>query len=119
LPTEVGYNVKLQSGQDPGEDNEHADELPWDCFWQFVQKCFDRASSLFHQLSGWLISDHPASEEAGCGGPGLTWLHGLRLWGRLDVLPNPLKCCWRHLMVAKWIFNGLATDQVNIPAANM
>jgi hypothetical protein len=28
LPTEVGYNVKLQSGQDPGEDNEHADELP-------------------------------------------------------------------------------------------
>jgi hypothetical protein len=25
--TEVGYDAKLQSGQDPGEDDEHADEL--------------------------------------------------------------------------------------------
>uniref|UniRef100_A0A8C7E1G8 Rhotekin a n=1 Tax=Oncorhynchus kisutch TaxID=8019 RepID=A0A8C7E1G8_ONCKI len=29
----------------------------------------------FHQLSGWLVSDNPAGEEAGCGGPGLAWLH--------------------------------------------
>ena len=29
LPTEVCYNAKLQSGEDPGEDDEHADELPW------------------------------------------------------------------------------------------
>jgi hypothetical protein len=29
----------------------------------------------FQQLSGWLVSDHPAGEEAGCGGPGLAWLH--------------------------------------------
>jgi hypothetical protein len=28
LPNEVGYNGELQSGQDPGEDDEHADELP-------------------------------------------------------------------------------------------
>jgi hypothetical protein len=28
LPTEVGYDAELQSGQDPGEDNEHTDELP-------------------------------------------------------------------------------------------
>uniref|UniRef100_A0A8C7L511 GRB10 interacting GYF protein 1 n=1 Tax=Oncorhynchus kisutch TaxID=8019 RepID=A0A8C7L511_ONCKI len=28
LPTEVGYNAKLQSGQDPGEDDEHLDEHP-------------------------------------------------------------------------------------------
>jgi hypothetical protein len=27
LPTEVGYDAELQSGQDPGEDDEHADEL--------------------------------------------------------------------------------------------
>ena len=26
-PTEVGYDAELQSGQDPGEDDEHADEL--------------------------------------------------------------------------------------------
>jgi hypothetical protein len=28
FPTEVGYDAELQSGQDPGEDNEHADEIP-------------------------------------------------------------------------------------------
>jgi hypothetical protein len=28
LPTEVGYDAKLQSGQDPGGDHKHADELP-------------------------------------------------------------------------------------------
>jgi hypothetical protein len=28
LPTEVIYNAKLQSGQNPGEDEEHTDELP-------------------------------------------------------------------------------------------
>ena len=29
----------------------------------------------FHQLSGWLVSDDPAGEEAGCGGPELARLH--------------------------------------------
>ncbi len=28
LPTQVGYDDKLQSGGDPDEDDEHADELP-------------------------------------------------------------------------------------------
>jgi hypothetical protein len=28
LPTEVGYDTELQFGQDPGERDEHADELP-------------------------------------------------------------------------------------------
>jgi hypothetical protein len=28
LLTEVGYDAELQSGQDPGEDDEHASELP-------------------------------------------------------------------------------------------
>jgi hypothetical protein len=27
FPTEVGYDAELQSGQEPGEDDEHADEL--------------------------------------------------------------------------------------------
>ncbi|KAJ8358077.1 hypothetical protein AAFF_G00036640 [Aldrovandia affinis] len=27
-PSHVGYNAELQSGQDPGEDVEHVDELP-------------------------------------------------------------------------------------------
>ena len=28
FPTEVGYDTELQSGQDPGKDDELADELP-------------------------------------------------------------------------------------------
>ncbi len=28
LPTQVGYDNELQSGRDPDEDDEHADELP-------------------------------------------------------------------------------------------
>jgi hypothetical protein len=28
LSTEVGFDSELQSGQDPGEDDEHPDELP-------------------------------------------------------------------------------------------
>jgi hypothetical protein len=27
LPTEIGYDAELQSGQGPGEDDEHPDEL--------------------------------------------------------------------------------------------
>ncbi len=44
---------------------------------------------------------------------------GLRLWGRLDVLPNSLKCLCRWLMVDKWTFNSLATALVDIPAVSM
>ncbi len=60
--------------QDPDEDNEHADELPWDGFWQFMQKFFGYANRLLQQLSGWLVSDDLGGEDAGCGGPGLVWL---------------------------------------------
>ncbi len=44
---------------------------------------------------------------------------GLRLWGRLDVLPNYLKRFWRRLMVEKWAFNSWATALVDIPAVSM
>ncbi len=46
LPTQVGYDDELQSGRDPDEDDQHADELPWDCFWQLVQKFFGYANRL-------------------------------------------------------------------------
>ena len=36
---------------------------------------------LFHQLSGWLVSDDPAGEEVRCGGPGLAWSAVVRLVG--------------------------------------
>ncbi len=44
---------------------------------------------------------------------------GLRLWVRLDVLPNSLKHLWRRLMVEKWTFNSRATALVDIPAVSM
>ncbi len=57
------------------EDDEHADELPWDGFWQFVQTFFGYANRLLQQLSGWLDSEYFGGEDAGCGGPGMVWLH--------------------------------------------
>ncbi len=44
---------------------------------------------------------------------------GLRLRGRLDVLPNSLKWLWSRLMVKKWTFNSRATALVDIPAVSM
>ncbi len=44
---------------------------------------------------------------------------GLRLWGRLDGLPNSLKRLWRRLMVEKWTFNSQATALVDIPVVSM
>ncbi len=44
---------------------------------------------------------------------------GLRLWGRLHVLPNSLKRLWRRLMVEKWTFNSQPTALVDIPAVSM
>lgn len=50
LPAQVSYDDDLQSGRDPGEDD--ADELPWDGYWQLVQKWFGFANQLLDQLSG-------------------------------------------------------------------
>ncbi len=98
LPTHVSYDDQLQSGRDPNKDDEHADELPWDGFWQFVQKLFGYANRLLQQLSGWLVSDDLGGEDVGWSWAGVV-TRGLRLWGRLDVLPNSLKRLWRRLTV--------------------
>ncbi len=44
---------------------------------------------------------------------------GLRLWGRLDVLPNFLKRFWKQPMVEKWTFNSQVTALVDISAVSM
>ncbi len=79
------HSSRLQrwtAGQDPDEDYEHADELPWDGFWQFVQKFFGYVNRLLQQLSGWLISDDHGGKGAGCGGPcGYTWSAVMRQIG--------------------------------------
>ncbi|KAE8279585.1 hypothetical protein D5F01_LYC21708 [Larimichthys crocea] len=51
LPTQVGYDDKLESGRDPNEDDEHAGELPSDGYGQVVQKFFGYANRLLQQLS--------------------------------------------------------------------
>ncbi len=94
---------------------ETPDELPWEGFWQFVQKFFGYANRFLQQLSGWLVSDDLGGEDAGCGGPGLVWLHvvcGCEAgWMYCQIL-------WR-LMVEKWTFNSWATALVDIPAVSM
>ncbi len=40
-----------------------------------MQKFFGYVNRLLQQLSRWLVSDDLGDEDAGCGGPGLVWLH--------------------------------------------
>ncbi len=40
-----------------------------------MQEFFGYANRLLQQLSVWLVSDDLGGEDAGCGGPGLVWLH--------------------------------------------
>ena len=65
---------------------------------------------------GCLVSDDPTGEEAGCGDPGLAWLH--LVWG-CEVMTNSLKQHWRWLVVEKLTLNSLATVLVDIPAVSM
>ena len=51
-----------------------------------MKKLFGCANQQFHQLSGGQVSEDPAGEEAGCGGPGLTWSDVLRPVGRTAKL---------------------------------
>ena len=84
LPTEVGY-------EDPGEDDKHADELPWECFWQFVQKLFGCANPVSAVL--WLADlrrYRRCRRQMWRSWAGVV-TRGLLLWGRLDILPNSLK----------------------------
>ncbi len=40
-----------------------------------MQKLFGYENRLLKQMSGWLVSEDLEGEDAGCGGPGLVWLH--------------------------------------------
>ncbi len=80
-----------------------ADELPWDGFWQFVQKFFGYANRLLQQLSGGLVSDDLGGEDAGCGGPelmcrGKWWSHQILTGFRTPPPPQYSKTA--HFRVA-------------------
>ncbi len=79
--------------------DEHADELPGDGFWKFVQKFFVSANQLLQQLSGWLVSDDLGGEDAGCGGPGgwcgYTWSVVVRpVWCTAKFCETPLEASY-------------------------
>jgi hypothetical protein len=69
FPTEVGYNVELQSGQDPEEDDETRGRTT------STQMSFPETVSVQTVCAAILLLCKPAGEEARCGGPGLAWLH--------------------------------------------
>ena len=59
----------------------------------------DRNTPQFHQLSGWLVSYNHVGEEAGCGGPGLAWLHVV---------------CWRTAKFSKMGLEVAYGREINI-----
>ena len=110
FPTQVSYVDTLQSGWDPDEDNEPADELPWHSFWQFVQKFFGYANRLLQQLEVYML------DVEVLGWCGYTWSAVVRPVGCTAKLSKRL---WRQLMVEKWTFNSQATALVYIPTVSM
>ncbi len=114
--TQVSYDDELQSCRDPDEDDEHAASLR-----RFLTVCVEIL---------WLCKPIVAAavRVAGLGQSWRCWMwrswagvvtRGLRLWERLDVLPNSLIRLWRRLMVEKWTLNSRATALVDIPVVSM
>ncbi len=66
---DCGSKEDLSQGSDPQKQKSMAVQN------LFVQKFFGYANQLLQQLSAWLVSDDLGGEDAGCGGPGLVWLH--------------------------------------------
>ncbi len=97
-PTQVGYDDELQSGRDPDEDDKHTDDLPWDGFWQFVQKFFGYGNRLLQQLSGWLsqtiFGGGKILDVEVLGWCGYTWSAVVRLvWMYCQILWNACGYC--------------------------
>jgi hypothetical protein len=92
LHTEVGHDAELQSGLYPGEDGEHADKVPCVGFWQKCFACANTVSSAL-QVVGIRWSHRWRSRMWRFWASVVTC--GLRLWGRLYILPNSLKQCCR------------------------
>jgi hypothetical protein len=68
LPTEVGYNADLQSGQDPDED----DEFPMTVFDSLCNNySVVQTHSFISCLGGWSQKILQVKKTR-CGGPGLT-----------------------------------------------
>ncbi len=91
----TSYDDELQSSRDPEETTTVCAEILWLC--KPIVAAAVRAAGL---RWSWRWRCWMWRSWAG------VVTRGLRLWGRLDVLPNSLKRLWRRLMVEKWIFNS-------------
>ncbi len=120
--SKVGYDDELQSGRDPDVDEEHAEMS----FPEMVSASLCRNSLVIKPIIAAAV--WVAGLRRSCRWRCWMWrswagvvTHGLRLWGRLDVLPNSLKCLWRRLMVEKLTqqLNSWGTVLVDIPAVSM
>ncbi len=67
LPTQVGYDDELMSGRDTDEATSMQISFP-----EMVSDSLCR-NSLVRQTD--CCSSCPSGSDAGCGGPGLVWLH--------------------------------------------
>ncbi len=114
--TQVGYDDELQSGRDPRWGRRA-------CRWASLRWFLTVCAEIL-----WLCKPIVAAAGLRRSWRWRCWMwrswagvvtRGLRLWGRLDVLPNSLKRLWRRLMVEKWTFNSQATALVDIPAVSM
>ena len=99
LPTEVGYVAELQSGQDPGVDDDHADELPR-CSavvrlvghtGKFSKTKLDAAygREINITLSGNSSGGHSCSQYTNCTHPQLETSVALCCVTKLDILEWP------------------------------
>ncbi len=83
LSTQDGYDDKLQSGRDPDEDDEHADELPETVSDSLCSSC----TGVWSQT----ILEMKMLDVEVLGWCGYTW----------SVVVGPVGCLWRRFMVEK------------------
>ncbi len=92
----------------------------WACRWASLRRFLTVCAEILGYCKPIVAAACPGGcLGAGCGGPGLVWLHVVcGLWCRLDVLPNSLKRLWRWLMLENEDINSRATALVGHSAVN-
>ncbi len=76
LPTQVGYDDGLQSGRDPDEDESMQMSFPEMVSDSLCRNSLVMQTDCCSSCPGdWSLGHDLGGEDAGCGVPGLVWLH--------------------------------------------